>query len=100
MRGVFDTVPRDGLGVYSLQGHLTIHLLGELKDWIEKTLEREGNLRVSLDHVTFLDTAVLQYFVVLGSRLPSEGAFCVVSCSPEVDRILALCGLRTALPRA
>ena len=81
-------VQRDDHGIYHLQGEVSIHALGELKDFLEKALQSAHNeLCVSLEKVRFIDTASLQMLLV----------FRICGVSAEVENILSLSGLRAVL---
>jgi anti-anti-sigma factor len=91
-------VQRDDHGIYHLQGEVSIHALGELKDFLEKALQSAHNeLCVSLEKVRFIDTASLQMLLVFKKSIGPGVALRICGVSAEVENILSLCGLRAVL---
>ena len=89
---------RDKDGIYRLQGELSIHVLDQLRDFLETTVQAgEGEVCISLEEVRFVDTASLQLFLAFKKRFEPEGMFRITSVSAEVERILALSGLKPLL---
>ena len=90
-------VSRDDDGVYHFQGELSIHGLDELRAILDRALENGQEMAISLAKVTFVDTAALQLLIAFKRRLEPEAALRISAVSAEVDDILSLCGLKTAL---
>jgi anti-anti-sigma factor len=93
------SVTRDKQGTYHLQGELTIHDLEALRDFLQKSLKerQESEVVFSFADVGFMDTAALQLLIAFKRWLEPEARLRISALSPEVEDILSLSGLRTAL---
>ena len=80
-----------------LQGELTIHELDELRNLLDNTLEGGQEVDISLAKVRFIDTAALQLLIVFKKRFEPEVKLRICAVSSELENILSLCGLKTAL---
>lgn len=90
-------VRQDENGTFQLKGELTIHELKELRDFLDRSLEEQQQIVVSLAGIRFVDTAVLQLLIAYKRRFGSETRVRISDVSAEVEEILSLSGLRTAL---
>ncbi|MCK4388706.1 MAG: STAS domain-containing protein [Desulfobacterales bacterium] len=90
-------VTQDERGIYHLQGELSIHELGVLKVFLEESLKGGQEIAISLAEVRFIDTAALQLLIAFKRRLEPEVKLRICAVSAEVEDILSLCGLKTAL---
>jgi len=91
------TERQDKNGIYNFQGELTIHDLEELKGFLEKSIKTGQEIAISLAKVRFIDTAALQLLIALKRWLGSDRQLRISALSAEVENILSLCGLKTAL---
>lgn len=93
------SVSQDKSGTYHLQGELTIHDLEELKVFLEKALKggKKKEIVISFAEVGFMDTAVLQLFVAFKRWIEPNTELKISALSAEVEDILSLSGLKTAL---
>ena len=91
------TVSQDDHGIYHLHGELSIHELDDLKGFLEQSLEDEQETAISLARVTFIDTAALQLLIAFKKQSQPEVTLRISDVSSEVEKILSLCGLKTAL---
>jgi anti-anti-sigma factor len=91
------SIGQDEEGVYLLEGELSIHDLDELRSLLDGALQDEEGISLSLAKVRFIDTAALQLLVAFKRRSGSAARLRISGVSPEIEGILSLCGLRTAL---
>lgn len=84
-------------GTYQVRGELTIHELDDLKDFLEESLRGGQEVVISLANVKFIDTAALQLLIAYKKRFEPETRLRMSAVSSEVEKILSLCGLKTAL---
>jgi anti-anti-sigma factor len=91
------SVSQDDQGIYHLEGELSIHELDELKAFLEGSVKGAQEVPVSLAKVRFIDTAALQLLIAFKQRLEPEVKLRISAVSAEVEDILYLCGLKTAL---
>lgn len=86
-----------GSGVYRLEGVLDIHQAEKLKDFLESVSTGEGHLELSLAGLRYIDVCALQMLISY-KHSPGVAAKLLISkLSREVEEVLAVCGLRTAL---
>ncbi len=97
MAGKNFSVSQDEHGIYHLQGEVTIHELDVLKVFLEESLKGGQEIAISLANVRFIDTAALQLLIAFNRRLEPEVKLRICAVSAEVEDILSLCGLKTAL---
>jgi anti-anti-sigma factor len=91
------SVSQDSQGVYHLEGELSIHALDELKAFLEGSVKDAQEISVSFARVIFIDTAALQLLIAFKRRIEPEVKFKISAVSAEVEDILSLCGLKSAL---
>ncbi|MBW1740097.1 MAG: STAS domain-containing protein [Deltaproteobacteria bacterium] len=91
------SVTQDEHGIYHLRGELSIHELDDLKDFLEGSLKAGQDIAISLSKVRFIDTAALQLLIAFKRRLAPQVRLQISEVSAEVENILTLCGLKTAL---
>lgn len=91
------SVSQDEHGTYNLRGELSIHELDDLKGLLDKSLKGGQEIVISFAKVRFIDTAALQLLIAFKKRLEPEAKFRISAVSSEVEKILSLCGLETAL---
>ena len=91
------SVNRDEHGIYHVQGELSIHELDDLKGFLEESLKGRQEIAISLAKVQFIDTAALQLLIAFKRRLEPEVKLRISAVSSELENILSLCGLKTAL---
>lgn len=91
------SISQDEQGVYHLEGELSIHDLEELKGFLEGFRKDEKEVTISFEKVRFIDTAALQLLIVFKTRLEPEVKLRISAVSGEVEKILSLSGLKTAL---
>jgi anti-anti-sigma factor len=91
------TAEQDKEGTYLLEGELSIHDLDEIRSFLEEALQGTGEACLSLAKVRFLDMAALQLLIAFKKRSEPAARLRVCAVSPEVNHLLSLCGLRTAL---
>ena len=90
-------VSRDENGTYRLSGELSIHELDELRVFLETSLKPGREHDISLAGVRFIDTAAIQLLIAFKKRLEPDGKLRISALSAELEHILSLCGLKTAL---
>ena len=91
------SVSQDDHGIYHLHGELSIHELDDLRGFLEQSLEGEQETAISLAKVGFIDTAALQLLIAFKKHSEPEAKLRISDVSSEVEKILSLCGLKTAL---
>ncbi|MCK4728979.1 MAG: STAS domain-containing protein [Desulfobacterales bacterium] len=91
------SVSQDEHGIYHLQGELSIHELDKLRVFLEESLKDGHEIAISLAKVRFIDTAALQLLIVFKRRFEPEVKLRVSGVSAEVEDILSISGLKTAL---
>jgi anti-anti-sigma factor len=91
------SVSQDDQGIYHLEGELSIHELDELKAFLEGSVKDTGEVLISLAKVRFIDTAALQLLITFKRRLEPEVRLRISAVSAEIEDILYLCGLKSAL---
>ncbi len=91
------TVRQDQNGIYHFQGEVSIHDLDEFKGFLQESLKSGHEIAISLAKVRFIDTAALQLLIAFRRRLEPDIRLRICSVSAEVEAILSLCGLGTAL---
>jgi anti-anti-sigma factor len=91
------SVSQDDHGIYHLHGELSIHELDDLRGFLERFLEEEQETAISLAKVRFIDTAALQLFIAFKKQFQPDAKLRISDISSEVEKILSLCGLKTAL---
>ena len=91
------SVSQDDQGIYHLHGELSIHELDDLRGFLEQSLEEEQETAISLAKVRFIDTAALQLLIAFKKQFQPHAKLRISDISSEVEKILSLCGLKTAL---
>ncbi len=91
------SVSKDEHGTYDLRGELSIHELDDLKGFLEESLKNGQEIIISLANVRFIDTAALQLLIAFKKRIGPRAKLQISGISSEVEQILSLCGLKTAL---
>lgn len=91
------SVSQDEHGIYHLQGELSIHELDEFKAFLDNSLKGGQEIVISLAKVRFIDTAALQLLIAFMKRFEPEVKLRISAISTEVEDILCLSGLKTAL---
>jgi len=91
------SISQDEHGIYHLQGELSIHELDKFKSFLDNSLKGGQENTISLAKVRFIDTAALQLLIVFKRRFEPEVKLRVSGVSAEVEDILSLSGLKTAL---
>lgn len=95
------SVSQDESGTYHLGGELTIHGLEELRELLEKSLQEDrgqkGEIVLSFAEVGFIDTAALQLLIAFKRWIEPDTKLKLSALSAEVEEILSLSGLKTAL---
>jgi len=91
------SVSQNGQGIYHLEGELSIHELDELKAFLEGSVKDAQEIPISFAKVRFIDTAALQLLIAFKRRLEPEVKLRISALSAEVEDILSLCGLKSAL---
>jgi len=86
-----------GHGAYSLKGELSINELDELRHFLEESRQDRQEIAISLAEVRFIDTAALQLLIAFKKGLAPDVKLWISAVSAEVDDILSLCGLKSAL---
>ncbi len=90
---------QDKDGIYHLQGEISIHELDGFRAFLEKTLKskQKQEIVLSLAEVEFIDTAALQLLIAFKRWLEPDAKLKISALSVEVEDILSLCSLKTAL---
>ena len=91
------SVSKDENNIYHFDGEISIHDLEAFKDFLEESHKDCLELILNFDKVKFIDTAAIQLLVVFKKWLEPGVKLRLSSLSGEVENILALCGLKTAL---
>lgn len=91
------SVSLDEQGTYHFRGELSIHELDDLKGFLEKSLKGGQKIVISFAKVRFIDTAALQLLIAYKKQFEPEDSLRISAVSSEVETILSLCGLETAL---
>ena len=91
------SVSQDDDGIYHIQGELSVHELDDLRGFLEESLKGGQEIAISLAKVRFIDTAALQLLIAFKRRSEPEVKLRICAVSSELEDILSLCGLKTAL---
>ena len=91
------SISQDDQGIYHLEGELSIHDLDELKAFLEGSVKDTQEIPISLAKIRFIDTAALQLLIAFKRLLEPEVKLRISAVSDEVEDILSLCGLKSAL---
>lgn len=91
------SVNQDKKGTYHVQGEVSIHELEEFNAFLEESLKDEEEIAISLAEVRFIDTPALQLLIAYKRRMEPKVKMRISAVSPEVEEILSLGGLKTAL---
>jgi anti-anti-sigma factor len=93
------SISQDQDGTYHFQGELTIHELGDLRDFLEESLKDNQGAEIvfSFANVGFIDASALQLLIVFKAWLEPDIKLRISSLSSEVADILSLSGLKNAL---
>jgi anti-anti-sigma factor len=91
------SVSQDEHGVYHLKGELSIYELSELRNFLEGSVKAGQELTISLAEVRFIDTVALQLLIAFKRRKEPKVDLRISDLSSEVEGILSLSGLKTAL---
>jgi len=97
MSGGRFSISQDVEGVYRLKGELTIHDIQCLKHFLDSVLARCRNIAISMEDLTFADTAALQLLLAFRRSLTSRVKWIVKDLSSEMDTILTVSGLKSFL---
>jgi anti-anti-sigma regulatory factor len=91
------TVNQDSEGVFRFKGSLTIHDIGYLKKTFETSFSNTKKISICMSEVTFADTASLQLIIAFRRALGPETEWDLSGLSPELEKILEISDLKTAL---
>ena len=91
------SISQDVEGVYRLKGELTIHDIQCLKHFLDSILVRCRKITISMEDLTFADTAALQLLLAFRRSLTSRVKWIVKDLSSEMDTILTVSGLKSFL---
>lgn len=91
------TVTQDEDGVYHFKGELSIFHIEKLKDFLDDLLGMGKSTVISLEALAFADGAALQLLVAFMRSARSRMNVQISALSPEIQKILAVSGLDTAL---
>jgi len=91
------SVSQDKEGVYHVQGEVSIHELEEFNAFLEESLKGGQEITISLSEVRFIDTPALQLLIAYKRQMEPEVKLRISAVSAEVENILSLCGLKSAL---
>jgi len=91
------SVSQDKEGTYHVQGEVSIHELEEFNAFLEESLKGGQEITISISEVRFIDTASLQLLIAYKRRMEPEVKLRISAVSAEVENILSLCGLKSAL---
>jgi anti-anti-sigma factor len=86
-----------GSGVYRLEGVLDIQRAEKLKDFLESVSTGGHHLELSLAGLQYIDVCALQVLISFKHSPGVTAKLLISELSREVEEILAVCGLRTAL---
>jgi anti-anti-sigma factor len=90
-------VRQDEQGIQHFMGELSIHNLERLRAVLLNIPETRDEVALSFASVRFMDTAALQLLIAFRISLPARVTWRVVDLSSELEKILTISGLRTAL---
>lgn len=82
--------------VITISGEVKVQYLESLGDCLQRGLDSEGAVRLSLAQVTEIDTAGLQALLSFLLTRKEIGPVNIVDSSPVVERALELTGLKQA----
>jgi len=91
------SISQDAEGVYRFKGELTIHDIQCLKHVLDSVLARCRKITISMEELTFADTAALQLLLAFRRSLTSRIKWVVKDLSSEMDTILTVSGLKSFL---
>jgi len=91
------TVSQDAEGVFRFKGELTIHGLKYLRKFIDTSFAEAKEISFCLAGITFADTAALQFLIAFRRSLGPNIAWRLLELSPELEKILEISDLKTAL---
>jgi anti-anti-sigma factor len=86
-----------GSGLYRLEGVLDIHQAEKLKDFLENVSTGGDYLELSLAGLQYIDVCALQVLISFKHSPGVAVKLRIAELSREVEEVLAVCGLRTAL---
>ena len=91
------TVSQDAEGVFRFKGELTIHGIEYLKKFLDTSVVHAKKISICMAGVTFADTASLQLLIAFRRSLEPEFEWRLLELSPELEKILEISDLKTAL---
>ena len=91
------TVSQDAKGVFRFKGELTIHGIKYLKKFFDTSFAHAKKISISMAGLTFADTASLQLIIAFRRSLEPEIELRLLELSPELEKILEISDLKTAL---
>ncbi len=91
------TVSQDAEGVFRFKGELTIHSIEHLKRFLDTSFVHAKKISICMVEVTFADAASLQLLIAFRRSLKPDTEWNLLELSPELERILEISGLKTAL---
>ncbi|MDA3834730.1 MAG: STAS domain-containing protein [Spirochaetales bacterium] len=90
-------VSQDAEGVFQFKGELTIHSIEHLKRFLDTSFVSAKKISICMVGVTFADAASLQLLIAFRRSLKPETEWDLLGLSPELEKILEISGLKTAL---
>jgi len=91
------TASQDAEGVFRFKGELTIHGIEYLRKFLDTSFAHAKKISISMTDVTFADTASLQLLTAFRRSLEPEIEWRLLELSPELEKILEISDLKTAL---
>lgn len=91
------TVSQDDEGVFRFKGELTIHGVEYLRSFLDTSFAHAKKISICMAEVTFADTASLQLLIAFRRSLEPEIEWRLLELSPELEKILEISDLKTAL---
>jgi len=86
-----------GPGIYQFEGVLDIHQVEKLKAFLESVSTGARHLEISLAGLRHIGICALQALISFKHSSDIQTGLRISELSPEVEEVLAVCGLRTAL---
>jgi anti-anti-sigma factor len=92
----------DAIVVFALEGEFDRHNAPTLGEQLDQALETRKDLILDLSQVTFIDSSVINQLFRAAHVAKESGQTAVLQLgtAPLVERILAIVGIESVLPRA
>ena len=91
-------IVEDVHGTYQFQGVLDIHQVDRFKEFLEEQASKGiPDLKISFRDLNYIDISGLQVLISFKNSKYIPTKLQITSLSPEIEEILTICGLKTAV---